>query len=328
MVSKVIRADDPDYARCLVESIYVGDDIMTYYDDDMQQIEGAAKLTLLKLVKTDVSEFEFGLAPIHPCNERWFMVLADGTSHLIQAVLSTSLNHIFLDETPRVGATIHVIQTAVIHRGRDNDSTTKASLFIMKMKWVQPPNCDPKNSQVLYFDSAAIERALTGRLVVTVHKKNKQQNTHPTFIFTERSNQDVADAVGFFFDENRAKANIIYLRERLRSILLGSCPCQCNRYGFRECVVLIVPPDEIDYRDLFHSINLYGLVRDKKVGAFFQLPPKDKRRALLWWYSVNLLGFKKGQQMPGCLCRAIRLLHPDKAADKSPLKMRALFPEK
>jgi hypothetical protein len=328
MILKVIREDDLDYARCLVESLYVGDDIVTYYDHDMEQIVGAAKLTLLKLVKSDVPEFESGLAPIHWCNERWVMVLADGTSHLVKAVVSTSLNDMFWKDTPNVGATIHVFQTAVLQQGRDNDSTTRASLLIMKMRWVQPPRCDPKNSQVLYFDSAAIDRALTGRLVITVHKKNKQQNNTPMFIFTERHLEDIAQGVGFFFDENRAKANIIFLRERLRSILLGKRPCQCRRYGFKECAILVVPPDEIDYRDLFDSLSLSGLVRNEKAQAFSELPPKDKRRALYWWYSVNLLGFPKSQQMPSCLYHAIRLLHPDKAADKSPLRMRVLFPEK
>ena len=328
MILEVIRADELDYARCLIESIYVGNDTYTYYNHEMEQSNGTAKMTLVELVKTNVQKFESSdLAPTHWCNERWVMVLADGTSHLIKAVVSTSLNDMFRRETPRVGATIHMFQTAVLRQGHDKDSTTRASLLIMKMKWTQPPKTDPRNSQVLYFDRAAIDRALSGRLIITVHKKREQQSNTPMFTFTERTDQDIADGIGFYFDENISKANLIYLRERLRSVLLGSCPCRCGRYGFQECVILIVPPDEIDYRDLFSSLSLYGLVRDEKAKVFSKLPPKDKRRALFWWYSVNLLGFEKCKQIPGCLYRAIRVLYPDKAADKSPLKMRNLFPE-
>jgi hypothetical protein len=327
---EITRPDDSDYSRCFAESIYVEDLIVTHYDDQMERLFGSKKLTLVQLNSNKKKAFSSDLPGAPKIMETFEMVLADGTCHLIRAVVSTSLNEKFcFSETPMIGSTVYIDQFTVLYDKPDKDSTTRASILVLKMHWNHDRDtAPPGGKQRLYFHQEAVDRAASGRIVITVnHNMGDDESGRPLFAFVERSLDEVAKGVGFYFSENRQIAQIKYKMEETNRFLVANCPCQCRRYGLGKCVVLLVPPNEIDYRDLFRSARIYGLAGDNGAQNFRQLSQRQKRRALFWWYSVNVLGFKEKKQVPSCLYRAVRVFYPDKTPESSPLKTRMLFPE-
>jgi hypothetical protein len=328
---EITRPDDTDYSRCFVESIYVEDPIVTHYDDEMERLNGSKKLTLVQLKNNKTKSFASEIPGAPKLMETHEMVLADGTCHLIRAVVSTSLSQKFcFAETPYIGSTVYIDQFTVLHDKPDTDSTTRASILVLKMKWNHERDiAPPGGKQRLYFDREAVDRAATGRIVITVNQNmGADESGKPLFAFVERSFGDVAKGVGFYFEDNIRIAQRKYLLERTRRVLVANCPCQCRCFGLRKCVVLLVPPSEIDYRDLFRSVRRYGLAGSNEVENFRQLSQREKRGALFWWYSINVLGFKEKKQVPSCLYRAIRVFYPNKTPESSPLKTCMLFPDK
>lgn len=100
---EITRPDATDYSRCFVESIYVEDPIVTHYDDEMERLNGSKKLTLVQLKNKKTKSFASDLREAPKLMETYEMVLADGTCHLIRAVVSTSLNQKFcLAEKPMI----------------------------------------------------------------------------------------------------------------------------------------------------------------------------------------------------------------------------------
>ena len=88
--------------------------------------------------------------------------------------------------------------------------------------------------------------------------------------------------------------------------------CQCELYGFHQCIVKQQPAYELDAELVFQQAVSRLPDEDREAESFEELSPSKQRWCFYWWYSVNLLHFKTRTPPPECLKTHLREVFKNK----------------
>ena len=92
--------------------------------------------------------------------------------------------------------------------------------------------------------------------------------------------------------------------------------CDCARVGLTECVLGVLPLEELDIVLLFNSVEDH-LTDSVTSDTFDGLSSSHKRWCFYWWYSVNIFKIKDGRKkLPACFLSAVRELYANEEESK------------